>query len=251
MPIRRRGVLILAAIGAAQILQAQSLSRFALQAVNFTTTINGSFDPSVSKSGKVVRWAWGDGTYTSSNSPSKSYSAGTHTFRLMTFDTFNGVTVMNFNGRNMAGAFPSIAAFPNLTTGQFYSNAFSGPLPRFNANTKLTLLDLDTNSLSAVIPDFSLCTLLITLNLYTNGFTGTTAGSFATQKSLSTADFHANALTQAAVDQILADFVVSLGISGRVTCIVKLNGGTNSTPSAAGLASKALLVAASWTVTNN
>jgi hypothetical protein len=89
------------------------------------------------------------------------------------------------------------------------------------------------------------------MNVYANTFSAAVAGSFATQKSLSVSDFHNNALTQAAVDQILADFVTSLGISGRVANTVNLTGGTNSTPSPAGLASKATLVAASWTVTNN
>ena len=145
----------------------------------------------------------------------------------------------------------SLARVPNLTTGQFYSNAFSGSLPSFQNNTKLTSIDIDTNSFSGVIPSFAACNLLISFQMYSNGFTGSVAGSFATQKSMILADFHGNALTQAAVDQILADFVTSLGISGRVHNTVNLTGGTNAAPSTTGLANAATLNTAGWTVTHN
>lgn len=246
MQINRREFLI-GSTGA--IARAQSLSRFTLEALIFSTTKTSGFNPSVTKSGKTSLWAWGDGTYTTSNSPTKTYTAGTKTFRLITLDTFNGLTVVNLNGRSMTGAIPSFARCPNITTLQLYSNAFSGSLPNFSNNTKLLSLDADTNSLSGIIPSFAACNLLVSLDLDTNLFTGTIAGSFATQKSMTLADFHGNSLTQAAVDQILADFVVSLGISGRSVATVHLQGG-NSTPSAAGLVSKATLVGAGWTVTN-
>jgi hypothetical protein len=251
MPIRRRDFILSSAIGGARIARAQSLSRYNLEALIFSTTKTTGADPSITKSGRTLLWAWGDGTYTTSNAPGKTYPAGTKKYRLITFDTFAGVTVMNFNSKLMIGAFPSLARVPNLTTGQFYSNAFSGSLPSFQNNTKLTSIDIDTNSFSGVIPSFAACNLLISFQMYSNGFTGSVAGSFATQKSMSLADFHGNALTQAAVDQILADFVTSLGISGRVHNTVNLTGGTNAAPSTTGLANAATLNTAGWTVTHN
>jgi hypothetical protein len=60
-------------------------------------------------------------------------------------------------------------------------------------------------------------------------------------------DFSDNALTQASVDDILAK-LDSGGLSGR---LLTLFGGTNATPSAAGLVSKANLIGKGWTVTTN
>lgn len=60
-------------------------------------------------------------------------------------------------------------------------------------------------------------------------------------------DFTGNALDQPTVDSILAQCVFSANPNGNLF----LNGGTNAHPSAAGLTSKAILVAAGWTVTNN
>jgi hypothetical protein len=252
MPISRRDFMIGSGIGGARIARAQSLSRYNLEALIFSTTHTSFFHPIVTKSGKALNWAWGDGSYSlGTNSPTKTLAAGTKTFRMITLDGFSGVTQMDFDSQLMAGALPSLARCPNLQVLEFYANGFVGTVPSFQNNTKLQSLDLYNNLFSGIIPSFANLTLLTNLNVNNNSFTGVVAGSVATQKSLNYASFYKNALTQAAVDQILADFVTSQGISGRVTCQVDLSGGTNSTPSAAGLANKALLVAASWTVTNN
>lgn len=152
---------------------------------------------------------------------------------------------------SFSGALPSFAACTALLHFQCNNNGFSGALPSFATCTALLDFSCGDCAFSGTLPDFSSCTALVSLQVRDQAFSGTTAGSFATQKSLNYANFYQNALTQAAVDQILADFVVSLGISGRVACTVYLDGGTNAHPSAAGLASKALLVTAGWTVTNN
>ena len=156
---------------------------------------------------------------------------------------------------SFSGSLPSFSACTQLVTFAANSNSFSGSLPSFAACIHLAHLTINNNSFSGTIPSFAACTELIELFFGTptlsNNFSDVVAGSFATQKSLADAWFNRNALVQSAVDQILADFVASLSIPGRVHCTVDLTGGTNSTPSAAGLASKALLVAAGWTVTNN
>jgi hypothetical protein len=102
---------------------------------------------------------------------------------------------------------------------------------------------------SGTLPPFAACTSLAYFNCNNNQFSDVVAGSFATQKSMNTAHFGSNALPAAAVNQVLADCVVSLGISGRVVCTVNLAGGTNAAPTGQGLTDKATLVAAGWTVT--
>ena len=60
-------------------------------------------------------------------------------------------------------------------------------------------------------------------------------------------DFSRNALTELSVDTILD----KLDVAGYSNGTLDLSGGTNATPSAGGLASKANLVGRGWTVTNN
>jgi hypothetical protein len=79
-----------------------------------------------------------------------------------------------------------------------------------------------------------------------------TASSLSTQKIMTTLTFSDISLTNAQEDQILADLVTSLGISGgRSVCTVNLAGASNAALDAAGLASRSTLLAAGWTVTHN
>jgi hypothetical protein len=65
-------------------------------------------------------------------------------------------------------------------------------------------------------------------------------------------DYSGNALSQATVDYILDKFATGSAPStnGQYTTLY-LHSGTNATPSAAGLASKAILVGKGWTVQHN
>ena len=84
---------------------------------------------------------------------------------------------------------------------------------------------------------------------FESGFSNYSSGIFVTQANLSTLYLQSNGynqLTQTAIDAILADLVISLSLSGRVICTVDLR--YNSTPSATGLADKATLESAGWTV---
>jgi hypothetical protein len=62
--------------------------------------------------------------------------------------------------------------------------------------------------------------------------------------------FNNNALDQSSVDAILVAIAAGRG-SGSGFRSVNIAGGTNSTPGSTGLAAKATLVAAGWTVTHN
>ncbi len=118
-----------------------------------------------------------------------------------------------------------------------------------------TLANLQTfngsgNVLSGTIPSFAAATGLVTLRLDNNAFSGYTSGAIALTCTTWRADI--NALPQASVDQILADFLV--GAAGRPGVgTINLSGGTNAAPSAAGLASKAAFLALQpgWTISNN
>lgn len=63
-------------------------------------------------------------------------------------------------------------------------------------------------------------------------------------------DFSNNALTQATVDYILNKFAAIAPSTSQYTTL-SLQSGTNAAPSAAGLASKAILVDKGWTVNHN
>lgn len=161
------------------------------------------------------------------------------------------LTTFYCNNNSFSGALPDFSACTELTQFQCNNSSFSGALPDFSTCVDLLTFRCNNNSFSGALPDFSACTKLTTFYCYSNGFTSIVAGSFATQKSLSGALFQVNALTEDAVDQILADFVVSDAIPGRVNCTVNLTGGTNAHPSVAGLADAATLNASGWTVTYN
>ena len=238
----------------------------------FQTTHTTGFAPSFTKTGATLYWKWPDGTYTSSNAPTKTLAAGTKRVEVQSRDGFQLVTVFNSPSMHFSGTLPSFAACTKLVYVYCYSNSFSGTLPSFATCTKLAYFSCYSNSFSGTLPPFAACTSLVTFYCHYNGFSGTlpsfaactalvnfaclsnqfsdvVAGSFATQKSMSAANFSSNALPAAAVNQVLADFVVSLGISGRVACTVNLAGGTNAAPTGQGLTDKATLVAAGWTVT--
>lgn len=153
----------------------------------------------------------------------------------------------SYNG--FSGTLPSFNTCIELVTWKCYDNRFTGSLPTFAACTKLVTFLAQSNFFSGTLPNFATCTKLVTFTAYQNNFSGYTAGSFATQKDMTSLRLDTNNLPQAAIDNILADLVVSLGVVGRVACAVDLSGGGNAMPSAAGLADVATLRAAGWTVT--
>ena len=242
------------------------------------TTATTGFHPVFTKTGAVLHWVWPDGTFTDSNAPTKNLAAGTKTVKALSRDGFALVTTVNLATQGMTGSLPSFADCINLTdcriqSNVFYynlpsfapctllsyfncgSNAFSGPFPSFNTCTELGTFACHDNLFSGLLPSFAACTKLTAFYCglgASNTFSSVVAGSFATQKSLATAYFQGNAFPASAVNQILVDFQTSLGIPGRVTCTVTLNGGTNAAPTIGppnGVAAYLALIAAGWTVT--
>jgi fructose-bisphosphate aldolase class 1 len=110
------------------------------------------------------------------------------------------------------------------------------------ANTALKQLSCKTCTLTTL----SLTTNVALNTLEVNSNALTTL-DISTNVLITYLDGTGNALTQAAVDGILAD----LDTAGLLNGTVDLSGGTNATPSAAGLISAANLTGNGWTVTTN
>jgi hypothetical protein len=245
--------------------------------MSFVTTAT-SVTFSVTKTGATLVYAWSDGTFTATNSPTKSLPAGTKRIEIQSRDGWKLITYFDCSSNSFSGTLPSFGTCTSLATfycdhnsfsgtlpsfgtctslATFYcgsgSNSFSGTLPSFGTCTSLATFycGSGSNSFSGTLPSFGTCTSLANFHCNSNSFSGVVSGSFSTQQSLSNLDLSGCALSVSAVDSVLADCVTSLGISGRVACTISLAGGTNAAPDAAGLANKATLVAAGWTVTTN
>jgi len=248
--MNRRGLLKSLTIALPGATYAQQMFRASvLPTMVFQTTMTTGFHPQFTKSGATLYWKWPDGTYTRSNAPTKTLAAGTKRVEVQSQDGFSLSTTVNIASLSLSGTLPSFAVCTMLTAFACYTNSFSGTLPSFAACTDLNTFQCYANSFSGTLPSFAACTKLTFFSAHDNQFSNVVAGSLATQKSLATANLAVNALPAAAVNQILADFVVSLGIGGRVTCTVNTSGGTNAAPTGQGILDKATLIAAGWTVT--
>ena len=126
-----------------------------------------------------------------------------------------------------------------------YSNNLTGSIPDWSTWTSGNNIQLYSNNLTGSIPDWSTWTSGNLILLYDNNLTDVMGTSIpATVIDLR---MHNNALTQVAVDRVLT----SLDAAGGTGGLVKLEGGTNAVPSAAGLAAKTSLEGKGWTVTVN
>lgn len=144
----------------------------------------------------------------------------------------NGTGVVALSIPSVTG--PGSLSFTGNTSTSISVPVFNGTRLEVIGNTSITTLNMAASAASQhqVSDNTSLATI-----------TKPAALTSTTQ------DFSGNALNQANVDAILAACVAGGTNNGTLT----LTGGTNSTPSVAGLANKALLVAPPrfWTVTNN
>lgn len=139
----------------------------------------------------------------------------------------------------MGGAGMTQLHLPVLT--DIMGSAFS-----FSSATNMTICDIPAFVNSAGGFSGSNLTNLVTLNFGLAGVTKSILGNVA---------FNGCKLNQASVDRVLHTIASLDGTNGTTSYgtgrTVSLNGGTNSTPSATGLADKAIIVARGGTVTNN
>jgi len=168
---------------------------------------------------------------------------------LPSFSSCTSLVVFDLRGNLVSGTLPSFSACTALQKFYVANNSLSSSLPSFNACTSMKEFLCGVNSFSGTLPNFAACTALEMCQGQENGFTGYTSGSFATQANLWTIKFNTNSWGQAAVDACLADCVTSLGLGGRVTCTVELNGAGMSAPSS--MTDHNTLEAAGWTVDVN
>lgn len=158
------------------------------------------------------------------------------------------LTAFSFRNNALTGAFPDLAGCSSLQTVDCAINSLSGAVPSFDSLVALTSMNIRTNQLSGNIPNLGANVALTQIFGYTNKFTGVAPG-FAVPPSLGDFEFNDNLLTQAAVDAILAAFVLAGKAAG--TRILNIGGTGNAAPSATGLVAKAALAANGWTVTTN
>jgi len=147
----------------------------------------------------------------------------------------------------LTGAVPNIYGNTALYVFAYNNNQLTGSIPDLSTNSSLNLLYLYGNQLTGSIPDLSTNLALTRLDCYDNKLTDYAGGTVSITLG-SVYCFGTNALTQSAVDALLAALVAANRTSG--TRVINL-GGNNASPSSAGYADKATLVARGWTVTTN
>jgi hypothetical protein len=149
----------------------------------------------------------------------------------------------------------TMASFAGLTNLQYVdAGSFSsGPMGSFAGCTALEHLSLNGGgSFAPICSDLSTCTALTDIAFTVSSMTGVVPGSLATQKNLAGVSFYYCALNAAAVNQVLADLVASLSLSGRVACSVNLTAPSMAAPTGQGLVDKATLNGtAGWSVSTN
>ena len=185
---------------------------------------------------------------------------------------YTSILSIKFNGNNTAGAMPilsemtsleafychgnklgsTISPLAGLTSLQDFrcnSNYHTGALPSLAGLSALRYLYFYTNQISGTLPSLADLVSLIDLRGYSNSLTGYAGGGISS--TCGTIRLESNLLTESAVDEILSDLVAAGRTSGDGTCVCNLGGTGNATPSAAGLASKGMLIGRGWTVTTN
>lgn len=173
------------------------------------------------------------------------------------------------NINNLCGSLIDLSAYQNLNSITFASNRLTGGLPALT-NIALEQAFFNTCRFTGYLPEITLLTALVSVSFSNNLFSGNIK-SLSTNTALTRYICHTNALTgwdggtipvslgdfqaqnnllpQATIDALLAAFVAAGRNSG--TRILNLGGTGNAAPSAAGLVSKAMLIARGWTVATN
>jgi hypothetical protein len=207
--------------------------------------------PRISKSGDQLTIDYGDGTietFTGGNNHSYS-NTNIKAVKLSSSDGWSGLTEIYLNWSHCSGDLLNPSNYINLQTYVCDNNLFTGGIPSFSTATGLLTVHIEYNLLSGVLPSFANCVSMTYFNVGNNSTTGYIRNGFSTQASLSEIYMTANQWPQAEVDAILAEFVTSLSLPGRVACTVGLNGAGMSPPSSS--TNHDILEAAGWTVNIN
>jgi len=155
------------------------------------------------------------------------------------------------HANQLTGSIPSLATNTELVNFSVHTNQLTGSIPSLATNTKLMTLYVYANQLTGSIPSLATNTKLVGFYADTNQLTGYTASTIAT--TCTTFRAEGNALSLAAVDQILTDFTDNAAARPLVGTI-NISGGTNAVPTPAVKAAclTALQTAPwAWTITTN
>ena len=188
---------------------------------------------------------------------------------------WDSITRIDINGDNVIGDISGWVLPATLVTFSVYNTGVSGDISGWVLPATLVTFSVYTTGVSGDISGWVLPATLVTFYVYTTGVSGDISGwvwrpliaNFHTYNTLIDYDFPAGlfvgvtnalvkidfdncALTQAQVDNVLADLVAS-GITSVPNPKTLDLAGTNAAPSAAGLLNVAILVARGWTVTHS
>jgi hypothetical protein len=168
-----------------------------------------------------------------------------------TVPIWSGARWLSVYSNRLIGDIPDVSVAASL---EYFHTSFQsgivGSIPSLAGNASLQYWQTYSCGLSGTIPSLTANVALLYFRVYSNQLTGYTASTIAATCT----DFQVqnNLLTEAAVDQIMADFLV--GAAGRPAAgTISLGGSGNAPLSAAGLASKAafLAIRPGWAITHN
>lgn len=166
--------------------------------------------------------------------------------------TTNTVLTNFYVGTNqLTGSIPSLSGNPLLGNFGCYSNQITGSIPSLSDNPALWNFSVYSNQLTGSIPSLTANVALQNFYCWTNQLTGYTASTLA----VTVVDFQVqdNALSLAAVDQILSDFTDNAA-ARPLTGTINLSGGTNAVPTPAVKAACETALKTgpwNWTITTN
>jgi hypothetical protein len=163
--------------------------------------------------------------------------------------TDTNITQIDCHADAIAGALPALSGLSSLTLVNFHSCRLVGSVSSVSGTANLQTSYLYNNLLTGSVPSLSTWSSLKDLRWYSNKITGYVGGGISA--TCGTIQLQNNLLIESAVDEILSDLVDAGRTSGDGICVCNLDGTGNATPSAAGLADAATLVARGWTVTTN
>jgi len=202
--------------------------------------------------GAVYVFEWGDGTsnwYTGTGvnqAITHTYaSAGTYVIRGYCAPT--SLLLLYCTANDLIGAPPTLSGATSLSRYYFNDNPAFTQLPDLGSKPALLVVYGYNSGFVGTLPSFTGCTALVEAHYFGNVITGYAPSVIAA--TCTTFDMHDNALTLAAVDQILIDFTT--GAAGRPAAgTINLSGGTNATPTPA-IKAAAQTALPGWTITVN
>jgi hypothetical protein len=198
----------------------------------------------VLKTGALLRWDVDGTVYIGNDWPVHVHNpALPNMITLTTTDGWAGMTLFHCNGNNLVGVLPSFATCVNLVNFHCTNNNFAGALPSFATCVNLVTFSCNGNNFAGALPSFATCVNLVNFYCYGNNFAIYTSETMQVSRLIHQA--YTNDFDQASIDNFLIDYEAiktPMALSGN-NYTIRLEGGTNAAPSAAGIAARDALIA--------